>query len=223
MRHIWIRNYRSISQCVEQTADRVHRVADPTLGPAVVQNRGLLIGPTTNAAPGTASAVPAVRPLRIPIPRRAATAHVSAAQAATTATGHWATRRAGRWMIVIVGTIAVAPRCGAQIGTRSVRECSAPVTGTARATTGVTGPRVIVTAPRQAASGRRGRHGGGGRRRRRRRTATGRRSGQTIVTTATATYHWTRHTAGRTRARLRISVVRTRLRGTELVAPGRWV
>jgi len=173
-------------------------VADPSFGPAVVQHRGLLVGATTDAAPGTASAVPAVGPLRVPVPRRAATAHVSAAQATTTATGHWATRRARRWMIVVVGTIAVAPRRGAQIGTWSVRERGAPVTGTARATTtGVTGPRVIVTAPGQAASGRRGRrHSGGGRRRRRRRTATGRRSGQTIVTTATAADHRTRHAAG---------------------------
>lgn len=156
MRHIWIRNYRCISQCVEQAADRVHRVADPSFGPAVVQHGGLLVGTTTHAAPGTASAVPAVRALRVPVPGRAATAaHVATAHATAAAAGHRAARRARRRMIVVIGAIAVASGRGAQIGPRSVRERGAPVTGTARAAAGVTGPRVVVTAPGQAASGRR--------------------------------------------------------------------
>lgn len=141
MRHIWIRNYRCISQCVEQTADRVHRVSDPSFGPAVVQDGGLLVGSSTHAAPRTASAVPAVRSLRVPVPGRAAADHVAAAQATPTAAGHWATRGPWRRMIVIVGAIAVAPRRSAQIWTGSVSERRAPVTGTACATaTGVTGP-----------------------------------------------------------------------------------
>jgi len=131
-------------------------MADPSFGPAVVQHGGLLVGTTAHAAPGTASAVPAVRAFRVPVPGRAASAaHVATAHAAAS-TGHRAARSARRRMIVVIGAITVASGRGAQVGAGSVRERRAPVTGTASAaTTGVTGSRVVVTAPGQAASGRR--------------------------------------------------------------------
>lgn len=219
MRHIWIRNYRCISQCVEQAADRVHRVAHPSFGPAVVQHGGLLVGATAAAAPGTAAAaaVSAVGPLWVPVPRRAAEAQVSAAAEAATA-GHGPAGRSGRRMIVVVGAIAVAPGRRAQVGPRGVRERGAPVTGTARAPGHVTGPRVVVTASGQAARGR-GRRGGG--RRRAAAAAARRRGGQPVV--AAAADHRARHAPGRARPGLRVRIVRTRLGGTELVAPGRWV
>lgn len=217
MRHIWIRNYRCISQCVEQAADRVHRVAHPSFGPAVVQHGGLLVGATATATPGTAAAaaVSAVGPLWVPVPRRAAEAQVSAAAEAAAA-GHGPAGRSGRRMIVVVRAIAVTPGRRAYVGPRGVRERGTPVTGTARAAGHVTGPRVVITAPGQAARGRRRRSG----RRRRTTAATTRRGGgQTVV----AADHRTRHTPGRARPGLRVRVIRTRLGGTELVAPGRRV
>lgn len=211
MRHIWIRNYRCISQCVEQTADRVHRVADPSFGPAVVQHGSLLVGAA--AAPGAtaASAVPTVGPLGVPVAGRAAAqaaaaAHAAAAAAATA--GHGPAGRAGRRVIVVIRAIAVAPGRRAQVGSRGVRERSTPVTGTACPAIGVTGPRVVVAAAGQAARGR-GRRGG---RRREASTATaaaaasGRRRGQAVVAAAT-TDHRARNAPRRARPGLGVRVV----------------
>lgn len=182
MRHIWIRNYRCISQCVEQTADRVHRVTDPSFGPTVVQHGGLLVGThavstaTTAGTAGTAAAVPAVGALGVPVTGRAAAAAARAtAQAAQTA-GNGAARCPGRRMIVVVRAVAVAPGRRAHVGPWGVRERRAPVTGTARAAGRVTGPRIVVPAPGQAARGRRRRGRG-----RRHGTAAGRGRGQTVV------------------------------------------
>lgn len=151
MRHIWIRNYRCISQCVEQTADRVHRVADPSFGPAVVQHGGLLVGGTAaaDAAAGAAaaSAVPTVGPLGVPVAGRATAQTAAATHAAATAAaaaaasaGHRAAGGARRRVIVVVRAIAVAPGRSAQVGSRGVRERGTPVTGTACPAIGVTGP-----------------------------------------------------------------------------------
>lgn len=224
MRHVWIRNYRCISQCVEQTADRVHRVADPSFGPAVVQHGSLLVGAQAAAATatataaataaGTAATVPAVGALGVPVTGGAAATAARAAAPAAEAAGHGATRCTGRRMIVVVRAITVAPGRRAHVGPRSVRERRAPVTGTARAAGRVAGPRIVVPAPGQAARGRR--CGGRGRRHG---AAAGRRRGQPVV----ATDHGARHAPGRARPRLRVRVKRTRLRGPQLVAPGRRV
>lgn len=197
MRHVWIRNYRCISQCVEQTADRVHGVADPSFSPAVVQHRGLLVG----TACAGAAAVSAVGALWVPVTGRTVTATnavhgdpAAATAAAHRATGHEAAGRAGRRMIVVVRAIAIAPGRSAHVGPGSVRERGAPVTGTTGAAAGrVTGPRVVITAPRQAARGgrdrRRGRWAAAGRRRR----------GQAVIAAA---HHGARHAPRRARPRL---------------------
>lgn len=238
MRHVWIRNYRCISQCVEQTADRVHGVADPSFGPAVVQHGGLLVG---TAAPG-AAAVAAVGALGVTVPgRTAATATAAAADhaasahtASTTATdaadatatsataataGHETAGCPRRRMIVVVRAIAVAPWSGAYVGSGGIRERGAPVTGAARAAGRVSGPRVVVPASGQTARGRQ--------RRGRRTTAATRRRGRGrrghAVRVAAAAYHWARDATRRARPRLRVRVVRTRLGRPELVAPGRRV
>lgn len=200
-------------------------MADPSLGPAVVQHGGLLAGAAAAASaagtsPGAAAgtAVAAVGALRVPVSGRATAAHVRATEhaAAAATPGHRTAGGTRRRMIVVVRAVAVASGRRAQVWSGRVRERGAPVAGAARAAVRVTGPGVVVAAPRQATRGLGRRRGDRGRR-----TSAARRGrGQAVVAAAD---HRARHAPGRARSGLRVRVVRARLGRPELVAPGRWV
>lgn len=124
MRHIWIRNYGCISQCVEQTADRVHGMADPAFGPAVVQHGHLLVG-TAGAQAATTS--------------RAADADAAAATAAATAAD--------------ADAAAVAIAAAAAAAVAAVRAFRVPVPGRAATAARQTTAQNVAAVATAAATG----------------------------------------------------------------------